>query len=83
MARTHTQWTGGLTQAGPEKRPVRGQKKGPFAWQSVRQQSTIAPIEHERLLTHSVSDTALCSYLPAVKEFVAWAEVHQPHLGKP
>ena len=41
----------------------------------------VAPIEHERLLTHSVSDnTALCSYLPAVREFVAWAEVHQPHL---
>ena len=68
-------------QVGPEKRPVRDQKKGPFAWQSVRQQSAIAPIEHEMLLTHSVSDnTALCSYLPAVREFVAWAEVHQPHL---
>lgn len=68
-------------QVGPGKRPVRDQKKGPFAWQSVRQQSAIAPIEHEMLLAHSVSDnTALCSYLPAVREFVAWAEVHQPHL---
>ena len=77
----HTQWTGGPMQAEPEKRPVRDQKKGPFAWQSVRQQSAIAPIEHERLLIHSVSDnTALCSYLPAVSEFGAWAEAHQPHL---
>ena len=37
----HTQWTGGPMQAEPEKRPVRDQMKGPFAWQSVRQQSAI------------------------------------------
>ena len=72
---------GSPMQVEPEKRPVRDQKRGPFAWQSVRQQSLTDPIEHERLLIHSVSDnTALCSYLPAVREFVAWAEVHQPHV---
>ena len=63
----------------PERRPIRDQRRGPFAWQVVRNQHSCSPGDWDRLLVHSVADeTALRSYLPAVRDFVAWAEEYSP-----
>lgn len=62
-----------------EKREIRDLKRGAFAWKRVRETGGkgMSPAEMERLLVHSVNDdTALKSYLPAVRDFLDWAEAH-------
>ena len=50
---------------------VRDLKKGSFAWARIRSEGTAGPLDQERLLIHSIGDdTALRSYLPAVKNFL-------------
>ena len=64
---------------GPEKRMVRDQKRGKHAWEVVRARGVVSAPELDRLLVHSVSDeTALRSYLPAVRTFVQWADRFSP-----
>ena len=61
---------------------MRDQRRGPFAWQVLRERRSFSPGDWERLLVHSVADeTALRSYLPAVREFVVWAEASAPEMA--
>jgi len=63
-----------------EKRQVRDNKKGRYAWQAVRAAANATAASADRLLVHSVGDTtALTLYLPRVRGFFEWlAETNMP-----
>ena len=67
--------------AGPVKkvRAVRDLKKGAGAWAQVSRSQKQSGVELERLLVHSISnDSALKSYLPAVRAFLKFAQEFAP-----